>query len=1626
MDIATMSFGISGPYVEVGRMGGVGTMSGVSVTDQQPGSATQAKERVLARLGEVAPDGRDDVVVAFGRGYMKRLSADQLADVTADELTGQIVGAFELVDRRSGDVAVRAFNPTLVRDGYQTLGSVVESNTIDSPFLFDSVHEELQARGLSLRRVIHPVIGTVRDPGGRLERVLPVREAETRESVMHFEVDRRLGEDELARLAEGVRGVLGDVRLAVRDFAEMRERVLRMIELARAASVSYPRDEVEEAVAFLRWLLEENFVFLGYREYRLVDSDEGRALAVEPGSGLGILSKGGWSSYEAPVPLARIEPGLRERIEGGSLLIYSKTNRSSTVHRRARMDYIGIRRVAPAGRIVGETRLVGLFTSKAYAEPASRTPLLQRKLAQIVEAEDLLEGSHDYKAVVALFESFPKDELFSATVDELRRSIMSLLALEETGRVRLLVRRDPFGRGVSLLVALPRERFSAELRQRLQRLFMRRFHGSTVDYHLSLGESRLAMIHFTVHVADAHVPDVSFEELEREVVALSQTWEDRLRAALARAFGPTRGAELFDRWARRFPEAYRTSTPPSTTVRDIEHLERLEGSEDAFVVGIANTDNGDETLTRVRLYKVGGKIQLSDFVPILEALGLRVVEEVPTQLLGEREDERYIHDFGVVDGTGRALDAERVAARVAECITAVWRGDADSDSLNRLVVLADLDWRQVAILRAYRRYHHKVNASFTAEYKNDAFAAHPEVAANLVRLFELRFDPARERDDAATDALRAEIRGDLDAITSLEQDRILRNHLGLIEATVRTNAYRPAARSLAFKFRSADVPEMPKPKPLYEIFVHTTEMEGIHLRGGRVARGGIRWSDRRQDYRTEVLGLMKAQMVKNAVIVPTGSKGGFVLKRPVADPTARERAVVDAYVTFMRGLLDLTDNLVRGEVVHPPDVVIHDEDDPYLVVAADKGTAALSDTANAVAAEYAFWLGDAFASGGSTGYDHKALGITARGAWESVKQQFREIGTDPNTQPVTVVGIGDMSGDVFGNGMLLSDQLCLVAAFDHRHMFLDPNPNPAAGFAERQRLFHLVGSSWDDYDRGRISAGGGVWPRSAKSIPLSPEVRGALAVEGDRLAPDELIRAILRAPVDLLWNGGIGTYVKAASEDNEDVGDRVNDGVRVNGADLRCRVVAEGGNLGFTQLGRVEYAMAGGRINADFIDNSAGVDSSDHEVNLKILLGLAMQRDLGLEDRNALLREVEDDVVRHVLYDNFLQAQILSQEVQPSSGRMEAYEELMQGLEAGGLLERGLEALPTSDEMGERRRAGAGMARPELALLLAYAKLSLKSALLSSSLPDSGYLERDVRRYFPPPVVARFGDLVPEHPLRRELVATLVANDVVNSQGITFVSRLAAETGAGAAEVIRAYRIARDVTGAVERWESIEALVGAVEPSIVDELMRDVDRLVEAAARWYLGHAPGRLGRAIDSDRQPFRAFAEIAPTLGSEGWRHEREREAWRLTDAGVPDAVARRHVYQPLLVQGPAVVDVARRTGAPVAEVARAFMLVGDAVFIDRLEAHLSSLPATSRWNRWAIQALWEDLALARRELAERVLVGAAGGNVDEAIERFLAEHAEAFERLSRFMRTFALEDSNDVAAVTVAVRKVRALAI
>ncbi|HEU4977298.1 MAG TPA: NAD-glutamate dehydrogenase [Solirubrobacteraceae bacterium] len=1577
-------------------------------------------ERLLALVDERVPPEQAGALREFAKAYVRRIGA--AGPVAKPEpLFHEIAGAFALAGSRDGaPAAVRAFNPSAERDGYTASGSVVETNTDDLPFLVDSVSAALQGRGLRIVRVQHPIVGTERDPRGAIERVVHPGEGARSESVMHFELDRRLEPEELAELEDAVREVLGDVRRVVRDFPKLQSAVARMADLAEQGDARYSREEIDEGVQFLLWLREEHFIFLGYREYAL---REGTVQAVA-GSGLGLLDDDRSSGFADPVALDDLPPGVRGRFLEGDLLTVTKTNRPSPVHRRERMDYVSVRVVGDDGAITGEARMLGLFTTRAYTEPAAGTPVLQRKLRALLAAEDLIEGSHDYKAAVALFESFPKDELFSAPVEDLRRAVVALLGLP-AGTLRLFGRRHADGRAVSLILAVPKDRYDAALLVRVRELLLRRFGADAVDEHEVLGEGEEAVrVHFAVR---GPTEDPSFADLERDVAELARTWDDRARERLVEEHGEERGRMLAARWAPRFPESYKAAVRPDAAARDIACFERLFGSGEAFLAGLRNEQSGGRTLTRIGLYRVGGKVELSRAMPMLEHLGLRVIEERPTRLLGGAAGgEAWLQDFGVLGPGDAPLDLDECAERVADCIGAVWRGEAESDTLNRLVVSAGLDWRRVGTLRAYRRYRQRIGSRFTEGYQNDVITQNPGITAKLMRLFELRFDPASERDEAAEGELHDAILADLEDVVSLDHDRILRNQLGLIDATVRTNAYRAGRRALAFKLRSAEVPAIPQPSPLFEIYVYSPVVEGIHLRGGRIARGGIRWSDR-MDYRTEVFGLMRAQMTKNAVIVPDGAKGGFYLKRPPEDREQLREEVERQYVTYISGLLDLTDNLVDGEVVHPDCVRVLDEDDTYLVVAADKGTATFSDTANRVAARYGFWLGDAFASGGSHGYDHKGLGITARGAWESLKRHFRELGMDPAQDEFTAVGIGDMSGDVFGNGMLLSERIRLVAAYDHRHVFIDPAPDAARSFTERRRLFELAGSSWDDYDRALISEGGGVWPRTAKSIALSEQARAALGIEDEKLAPADVIRAVLRAPVDVLWNGGIGTVVKASTESDDDAHDRSSDALRVDARDLRCRVVVEGGNLGLTHRARIEYARGGGHVNADFIDNSAGVDCSDHEVNLKVLLDLAVRRgELDEEGRNALLREVTEDVAAHVLYDSFLQAQLLAQEVRGSAGRIFAYEDLMTALEARGLLDRAVEALPSTEEMAERRRGGQGMERPELAVLLAYAKRALTGAVLDSELPEDPYLEGDLRSYFPPPVVERFGGLLAEHPLRRELIATLLSNDLVNSLGPTFASRLVAEQGVEPAEVVRAFRIARVVTGALERWEAIEDLGTSVEPALQWQLMEGVDWLVEITTRWYLAHAPGGgMGPAVDAAREGFALLDARLAEMAPREWRERRDEQVAELTAKGVPEQLARAHAYQAALVHAPDVIAVAGGAGHSVEEVGRVFELLGGRLRIGWLEQQIEELPTGTRMQRWAQQALRDDVLRARRELAERALAEAgAGDDVEGVVDAFLARRERACERQAAFSRRLAGDGGADLAGLTLAVRGLRSL--
>jgi glutamate dehydrogenase len=1583
---------------------------------------TSVLDTLLQTIPDETPTARRALLEPFARMYLKRLAASEIPDIPTDQLLAEISDLLDFFDARQGDTpAIRVFTPHGEECGYTTPGSVVQVVSDDSPFLVDSVAAAVARSGALVVRHLHPIAGTVRDDDGRLAEIGSARRASNRESIQHFELDRVLSEDTIRSLEADIAAVLADIEVVVRDFVPMRETIKTMVDVAKQSVHHYSFEEISETVDFLNWLLDDNFVFLGYREYTVADDGAGLAVKAVPETGIGILSGNG--SEPSSILLKDLPQHLANRYTGGDLLVITKTNRHATVHRDARMDYVGIRHIDRDGVMIAELRMLGLFTSKAYLTPATKIPVLRRKLQQVLELQDVMEGSHDYKSIIQLFETFPKDDLFATAVEPLSETLGELVEIEENQSVRLFVRRDLLDRAVSVLVTVPRDRFNADLRKQLQVLFLERFGGISIDYRLALGESGDARIHFSVWTAEGAPLDVDVLELEREVVALARSWDDRVFNELSGITDETAARRLSDTWTPLFPEYYKASTSIRLVAGDILSLETLMASDDELLVSLQNETGAGKApiehgrLTRITVYRRSGKLNLSMMMPLLEHLGLIVVEEVPTRL--KNDTGTFIHDFGVLDASGEQLDIDEVGERIAAGIAAVLAGTAESDSLQRLLVSSGLTHDELTILRAYRSYWHLVTRAFSTGYIDNAFAAHPHIGETIVRLFEARF--GIDEDARPPDVIVGEILAHLDEVRSLDEDRILRGFLGLVLATERTNILVPGRESLSLKFSSALVPDMPEPKPLFEIFVYAPAIEGVHLRGGRVARGGLRWSDRREDYRTEVLGLMKAQMTKNAVIVPTGAKGGFVMKESVDASRATYDEVKAGYEIFIRGMLDVTDNRIGPDVVPPEDVFRHDGDDPYLVVAADKGTASFSDTANGLAQEYGFWLDDAFASGGSAGYDHKALAITARGAWESVRRHFMDLGVDADNEEITAVGIGDMSGDVFGNGMLLSKHLKLVAAFDHRDIFIDPDPDPEVAWEERNRLFNLSRSSWADYNPELVSRGGGVFSRSAKSIELTSQMREVLGTRDTRLTPSDLIRRVLTAPVDLLWNGGIGTYVKARGESSEDVQDRSNDAVRVNGRDLRARVVGEGGNLGLTQLGRIEFEQHGGQVFTDFIDNSGGVHASDREVNLKILLGMAESSGkIDRPERDRLIESVSGDVVDAILYDNFLQAQIISQRSATSARFIEAYSDLMDRLERDGILNREIEFLPSSEEMQQRAREAAGMARPELAVLLAYAKRSLTDLLLASALPDDPHFEADLFGYFPPAIVEQFPDEIRQHPLRRELISTILANQVLNSQGSTYYSRMRTLTGASAAAIVRAYRIARLVTDAQQRWADIEGLNGYVDAATARAMLKDVDGLVTRVSRWYLNNPSGlTIDEVVARDRDDFATLSNDLAKIRSDSWRAPYEAVIAEFVAKGVPAELASRHAYQRALRRGPDIVSLAHDSNRPVAEMAALYTKSSNVLRIGWLERQIRLLPGSTTFDRLAIESLTDDLLELRHDIVAAVLEEADG-----SIDGYLEIHDRAMPRLERWYLWLAREGILDVAAGVIAVRRLRQL--
>ncbi|HSV36026.1 MAG TPA: NAD-glutamate dehydrogenase [Ramlibacter sp.] len=1600
-------------------------------------AATQALhnriEAVLALSASRLEAARHQVVEGIAREYFRRLDAQDLAERTPEDLLGALLSHLQLGEaREAGRPKVRIYSPTMGEDGWWSRHSVIQIVNDDMPFLVDSTTLEINRQGLTLHLIAHPIYAVERDAGGRLKAISTRASAPQapRESWMHVEVDRLIDDEQRDALAAGIERVLSDVRAAVEDWKPMLDQLHAAIAELAQAPATLPAAAVRESGEFLRWLADDHLTLLGYRQHDLVQEDGGPALRLVAGSGKGLLRESAQEQLSASFSALPREARALARAPL-PLLVVTKSNTRSTVHRAGYTDYIGVKRYDAQGEVTGEHRFIGLFTSTAYSARVSETPLLRGKVEAIATRAGLPPGGHLAKGLQHILETYPRDDLFQIPDDDLYDTALGILALGQRRRLRLFLWRDPFERFISCLVYVPREAYSTELRIKFQRILLAAFNGTYADFDVQMTEQVLARIHFTVRTTPGQVPAFERADIERRLAAVARRWDDELRDALVDAEGEGAGLALFKRWSAAFPMDYRGRVAARDAVPDVRKLTALSQAEPLGLT-LYQRDGTSPGALGLKVYRNGPPLVLSDILPMLEHMGVRVIAESSWQI-GAPGDAQPIslHDFELQAPLTGEIEQATLARLFEDAFARVLRTEVESDEFNRLVLLAGLAGEEVVVLRAYAKYLKQIGFAQAQATIAATLSAHPRIARMLVALFKLRFDPERHDEEGAASQVRA-IEQALAKVSNLSEDRVLRQLLALVQATLRTNYWRtgvghsgaagPRRQFLSFKLDSAQVPGLPQPRPLYEIFVYSPRFEGIHLRGGKVARGGLRWSDRPDDFRTEVLGLVKAQMVKNTVIVPVGSKGGFVLKKapPSTDREAFMKEGVACYQDYLRGLLDLTDNLVGGQTVPPPQVLRVDGDDPYLVVAADKGTATFSDYANQVSLEYGHWLGDAFASGGSVGYDHKAMGITARGAWESVKRHFREMGIDTQSADFTVVGIGDMSGDVFGNGMLLSRHIRLLAAFDHRHIFIDPQPQAEATFTERARLFALPRSSWADYDTTLISEGGGVWARSEKSIPVSPQARAVLGITAESLTPTELVSALLKAPVDLLYNGGIGTYVKARTETHADVGDRANDALRVNGADLRCKVVGEGGNLGFTQRGRVEAAMTGVRLYTDAIDNSAGVDTSDHEVNIKILLGMAVaEGKLTTEGRNALLPTMTDEVATLVLRDNYFQTQALSIGKRLAASRLDDHARFMRFLEKNARLDRAIEFLPSEEEIGLRKARALGLTTPEQAVLLAYSKMWLSDELVASDLPEDPWIGQALQRYFPAALHALYGDYIARHPLRREIIATHVLNSMVNRVGPTFVYELAELTGATPPQVVRAYLLAREVFGSTDLWQRIEALDNQVADSVQAELIVEWRRLMGRATTWFL------RSRRLDEPTE--RGAKRLAPAVAALRTRLEPEAAsqpraaAW--VQAGVPQPLAQQVGAADRLFSALDIAEVAEAGACALDVTSEVYFGIGERLGLERLRQQIDLLPAETHWQSLAKVALAGDLADLHHSIAADA-VSRQTGAAAEKLSAWEARNPATFARAKRLVGELAEATTPDLAMLSVALRELRNL--
>jgi glutamate dehydrogenase len=1517
----------------------------------------------------------------------------------------------------------------------------------DMPFLFDSLLGEMNAQGARVHALFHPIMAARRDAGGARHD----NGAMGRESVIVLVLDPAMDGAERNRLVEGARSVFGQVRLAVRDWRKMVSQLVDTIANLKGNPPPLPAEELNESVALLEWLGDDHFTFLGCRDYVFVDEDGGKLEPINA-TGLGVLADVGARVISRGDYRESSSPDVRAYLRQREPLIITKSNERSLVHRRVHMDYVGVKIFSSQGKLKGERRFVGLFTSGAYNRRPDDIPLLRLKVEHVRERAGLIPDSHDGKALSHILDTYPRDELFQISEEELFSTAMGILRLGERPKVRVFPRFDRFDRFVAALVYVPRDRYDTQSREKIHALLAKAFNGRMSAATPTLDETTLARVYYIVGRNDGPRPDVDLAVLESDIREAIRTWEDGFCDALVRQHGESEGLRLFRRHGSAFPVRYRDVFSPDEAVRDLDELLNVAQTKSGAVAvagpaikaRVYRSQVDAHSALRLKIYVLGNVLPLSASLPVFENLGFRVIAEDSYPVSLDPADGRSggaaVLDFQMERADGAAAALEDIKSRLEDAFHAVVSGAAENDAFNKLIVSAGLSWRDVTILRTAAKYLRQTGIALSQDYMEHALARNPDIAALIVDLFYALHDPDEPDRDAKAESGSARIEAALNDVPSLDDDRIIRRLRNVVDCTLRTNFFQRDAKGifpsyLAIKLDSHKLDELPAPRPLFEIFVYSPQVEGVHLRFGRVARGGIRWSDRREDFRTEVLGLVKAQQVKNAVIVPVGAKGGFYPKQLPVNATreAVQSAGIDAYRTFIHALLDLTDNIRPDGALEPPQgVVRRNGDDPYLVVAADKGTATFSDIANDIAEGRGFWLGDAFASGGSHGYDHKKMGITAKGAWEAVMRHFREMGRDIQNESFTCVGVGDMSGDVFGNGMLLSKHTRLLAAFDHRHVFIDPDPDPMKSWSERARLFALQRSSWADYDRSLISTGGGVFERAAKEIALSAQMKALTGLARPKVSPAELIKALLKADVDLLWFGGIGTFVKSSEQTNLDAGDRANDAIRINGQDLRAKVIGEGANLGVTQLGRVEYALKGGRLNTDAIDNSAGVDTSDHEVNLKILLSGPLRREeLSADARDALLNEMTDDVSALVLRDNYEQTLALSVAQARAAADMDSHGRFIRDLERRGKLDRSVEYLPDDEGLRKRALAGLGLTRPELAVLLAYAKIDLDEELKGSDLPDLPYFSSELAAYFPPAIVAKFPEEMAHHRLRREIISTVLSNKIVNLAGPTFVNRIKEISSAPAPRVARAFVLAEGAFGLAALKARIDALDGRLAATVQTGMYVDIVDLLRRLGLWFLINVPANvdLSDTIARYRAGVESLRGTFSTLVSPYEAHDTEARIQELRTAGTPLDIAEDVAVLPLLGGAPEIVLLAHARSWPVDLVAGAYFAIGAEVGLDRLRGLALRITGGEHWDRLAIRRIVDDLFAGQRALAADALslAKAEGSRADgaEAVKLWAASHADTLARTKSFLAELERTGDLSIAKLTLANSQIHELA-